>query len=149
MEALLGPIRYERAIVAAGDVRLLYIPGESLRRLMAVDQNFGWRLLFSLGEQQSKQIHALTTAVMRLRSDAHSSGVATSDSAMPYSANGLFGAGKLSMDALPPFLSGESSQEPAVADVPANVSEAVSVGIGDRTTTPRRKGQTGRGLNPK
>ena len=148
MEALLGPVRYERAIVAAGDVTLLYLPGESLRRLMTVDQNFGWRLLFSLGEQQSKQIHALTSAVTRLRSDAQNRGVATSDSVMPDSASGFFGAGQLSMDALPPFLAAETEPAPAAVDGAEHASDAVSVGIADRTTTPKRKGQIGRGLNP-
>ena len=79
MEALLSSIRYERAITASEDVRLLYIPGASLRRVMTIDQNFGWRLLFSLGEQQSKQICA-DVRVSSIRSDARRNGVVTSDS---------------------------------------------------------------------
>ena len=60
MESLLGPVVYENAVKATEDTKVLHLSGEALRAAMALDAHFGWRLLFSLGEQQSRQIHRLS-----------------------------------------------------------------------------------------
>ena len=53
------------------------------------------------------------------------------------------GAGRLSMNELPAFLNTEnqteSQPEPTLIDVPSDGMAAVSVGIGDRATIPKRK----------
>ena len=146
MEALLGPIRYGRVVSVARDAKLLYLPGEDLRHAMALDPAFGWRLLFSLGEQQSKQIHALTSALTLVRDEALREGVSTAQSVVPSSNVGLVGAGQLQLDALPSFLMTEDDDAPSTIESDAG---PVTVGISDRTTVPRRKGPIGRGLNPK
>lgn len=138
MEALLGPITYPNAIKALEPTQLLYLSGDALRSAMAIDTNFGWRLLFSLGEQQSRQIHKLSQTLRTIeRTDGPESGSVGSLS--------LQGGGQLSLTTLPDFLqsSDKSSVPPQAAEPEASTS------VGDRPTVPRSRDPLGRGINPK
>ena len=59
-ESLLGPVKYQHRIIAAPNTRLMFISGVALRRIMAESTRLGWRLLFSLGELQARQIYHLS-----------------------------------------------------------------------------------------
>ncbi|MGB0648185.1 MAG: Stp1/IreP family PP2C-type Ser/Thr phosphatase [Bradymonadia bacterium] len=138
MEALLGSVVYANAITATEDTELLHLSGESLRAAMALDAHFGWRLLFSLGEQQSRQIRELSDALRR-------GGTSSASDAKQPGTSSLQGAGELTITSLPLFLrdaEGESSnQDETPAERPPSV--------GDRPTVPRTVSPKGRGINPK
>jgi serine/threonine protein phosphatase PrpC len=136
MEALLGPVTYPQAVHAVEQTEVLYLPGESLRAAMALDAHFGWRLLFSLGEQQSRQIHELAQTVREL---GGTHGPTT------IGASSLQGGGALNLAELPEFL--QLSDTPS--SPPAPVESESTAPVGDRPTVPRSQAPLGRGINPK
>ena len=138
MEALLGPITYPNAVTALEPTQLLCLSGDALRKAMARDSGFGWRLLFSLGEQQSRQIHELSKAVRNI--SGTNGGVSGS-----VGASSLQGGGQLSLTTLPDFL--RPSETASVP--PKAVAPEASVAVGDRPTVPRTRDPLGRGINPK
>lgn len=135
MEALLGPITYPNAVTALEATQLLCLSGDALRTAMAQDPGFGWRLLFSLGEQQSRQIHQLSQAVRNM----------TGSASRPVGSLSLQGGGQVSLTTLPEFLRPDDA--PSVP--PTAVAPQASGSVGDRPTVPRSRDPLGRGINPK
>ena len=138
MEALLGSVKYQHEIRALEASHVLYLAGDSLRAAMALDAHFGWRLLFSLGEQQSRQIHQLSQTVRTL---TQTEGRVSA----PVGATSLQGGGELNLTALPEFL--RPTETPSLP--PQDVVAEVAPSVGDRPTVPRTRDPIGRGINPK
>ena len=138
-ESLLGPVTYQHRIMATLDTRLMFISGVALRRIMAQNTRLGWRLLFSLGELQARQIYQLSERLGQLGADSNGSKTTVAGARRQITSSGLPGVGYPNLDNLPEFLTASQS-EGDDAEIP---QPSVPV---DRKTIPVRKTSTGRGV---